>query len=65
MLVITRKANETIVINGGSPDEIVVKILGHKCGQIRLGIDAPKTMPVHRGEVQALIERRQRSVDSK
>lgn len=54
MLVLGRKANETIEIDGGRIRITVVDLRGDK---VRLGIDAPKDVTVHRGEVQAAIER--------
>jgi len=47
MLVLTRKENETLVING----DIRLTILSVKGGQVRVGIDAPKEIPVHREEL--------------
>lgn len=52
MLVLTRRLNESIVID----DQIVVQILGIKGGKVRLGIAAPPTVAVDRQEVH---ERRQ------
>jgi carbon storage regulator len=53
MLVLSRKRNESIVIN----DDItivVVEIRGDKC---RLGVECPKEVPVHRKEVYDAIHR--------
>lgn len=47
MLILTRKVGEKLIIG----DDIVVTILGEKSGQIRIGIDAPKDVDVHREEV--------------
>ena len=47
MLVLSRKKNESIVIDGS----IVVTIVEIKGDKVRLGIDAPKEVPVHRSEV--------------
>jgi carbon storage regulator len=47
MLVLTRRQNEKIIIG----DNIEVVILGIDCGQVKLGIEAPKDMPVHREEI--------------
>ena len=52
MLVLSRKADETIVIDGG---RIVITMIGYRNGKVRLGIDAPQHVTVHRGEVQAAI----------
>ena len=47
MLVLSRKPNESIVIN----DDIVVTVLGVQGNRVRLGIEAPGEIPVHRQEV--------------
>jgi carbon storage regulator len=48
MLVLTRRMNEEIVMAGGLVRLVVVEIRGDK---VRLGIEAPKEMSVHRREV--------------
>lgn len=52
MLIITRRVNETFVIG----DDIKITILGHKNGQTRIGIDAPRELSVHRLEVYERIK---------
>jgi carbon storage regulator len=52
MLVLSRKKNESIVIND-SISVVVVEIRGDK---VRLGIDAPKDVVVHRKEVYEAIQ---------
>jgi carbon storage regulator len=47
MLVLSRKLNESIVIN----HDIVVTVLAVQGGRVRLGIEAPLEIPVHRQEV--------------
>jgi len=47
MLVLSRKLNESIVID----DKVVVTVLGVKGDRVRLGIEAPGEIPVHRQEV--------------
>jgi len=47
MLVLSRKLNESIVINY----DIVVTVLGVQGDRVRLGIEAPGEIPVHRQEV--------------
>jgi carbon storage regulator len=47
MLILTRYAGQSIIIN----DNIIVNVLAIKGGQIRIGIDAPKDVPVHREEI--------------
>lgn len=53
MLVLSRKKNESIVINN-NVTIVVVEIRGDK---VRLGIEAPKEVPVHRKEVLEAIRR--------
>ncbi|MEE2657237.1 MAG: carbon storage regulator CsrA [Candidatus Latescibacterota bacterium] len=52
MLVLTRKAGESIVIGS----QIRVTVLEMQGRQIRLGIEAPSEIPVHRGEVYERIK---------
>jgi len=47
MLVLTRKAGESIVIG----NEVVITVLEVRGGQIRIGVDAPRDLAVHRAEV--------------
>lgn len=47
MLVLTRKKNETIVIN----DNIEITVIDIQNDQIRIGITAPKDVPIYRKEV--------------
>ncbi len=54
MLVISRKIGETIMIGTAT-----VRVLGVSGGRVRLGVEAPKDVPVHRGEVAERIEREQ------
>lgn len=56
MLVLSRKLNESIVIDG----QITVKILKIEGDQVRLGIQAPVTVPIHRQEVYEEIQRTNR-----
>lgn len=51
MLVLSRKANESIVIN----DNITVTVVEIRRDKVRLGIVAPKEIPVHRQEVYDLL----------
>lgn len=53
MLILSRKKNESIVI-GETVEVVIVEIRGDK---VRLGIDAPKEVTVHRREVQDAIDR--------
>lgn len=62
MLVLTRKKNESIVIN----DDIEVTIIDIQNDQIRIGISAPKNVPVYRKEIYAQIkEENKKAAESK
>lgn len=52
MLVLSRKINEEIVIAG----QIRVRVLEVKGNQIRLGITAPREVPIHRAEIRRATE---------
>ncbi|MDE0310179.1 MAG: carbon storage regulator CsrA [Acidiferrobacterales bacterium] len=47
MLILTRRVGESVKIDRN----ITVSVLGIKGNQIRLGVDAPKDVPVHREEI--------------
>lgn len=53
MLVLSRKKNESIVIN----DDITVVVVEIRGDKVRLGVEAPKEVPVHRREVFDAIRR--------
>jgi len=53
MLILTRKVGESINIG----DDITITILGVKGNQVRIGIDAPKDVAVHREEIYQRIKR--------
>ena len=61
MLVLSRKKNESIVINNDIRI-VVVEIRGDK---VRLGVEAPREVPVHRREVYDAIQRGKEGVDDK
>lgn len=52
MLVLSRKKNESVMIG----DQIVVTVTGIQGDKVRLGIQAPRNLPVHRNEVITKIE---------
>jgi carbon storage regulator len=52
MLILTRHIGERVMIG----DEVQVKILAVKGGQVRIGINAPKSVAVHRREVYERIK---------
>lgn len=47
MLILTRRVGETLVIG----DQIRVAVLGVKGNQVRVGVDAPKDISIHREEI--------------
>lgn len=57
MLVLSRKKNESIVIN----DDITIVVVEIRGDKVRLGVEAPKEVPVHRREVYDAIKRSEQS----
>ena len=53
MLVLTRKSNQSIMIG----DEIEISVLSVMGDKVRIGIQAPRSIPVYRREVYAAIQR--------
>jgi carbon storage regulator len=58
MLVLSRKTNEAIVIG----DRITITVVQIKGESIRLGIEAPREVAVHRGEIHARIVQEEKAV---
>ena len=56
MLVLTRRVNETLMIG----DEVTVIVLGVKGNQVRIGINAPNEVAVHREEIYDRIQAEKR-----
>ncbi len=52
ILVLTRRASEVLIIG----DDIKITILSIKGNQVRIGVDAPKNIPVHREEIYQRIQ---------
>jgi len=52
MLILTRRLGETLMVG----DEVTVSVLGIKGNQVRIGINAPKEVSVHREEIYERIK---------
>ncbi|MCA1798769.1 MAG: carbon storage regulator CsrA [Xanthomonadaceae bacterium] len=55
MLILTRRVGETVMVG----DEVTVTVLGVKGNQVRIGVNAPKEVAVHREEIYERIKREQ------
>ncbi len=53
MLILTRRVGETLIVG----DEVMVTVLGIKGNQVRIGVDAPKHVTVHREEIYNRIQK--------
>lgn len=57
MLILTRRVGETLMIG----DEVTVTVLGVKGNQVRIGVNAPRDVSVHREEIYERIKNEQAS----
>lgn len=53
MLILTRRIGETVMIG----DDVTITVLGVKGNQVRLGVNAPRDVAVHREEIYQRIRR--------
>jgi carbon storage regulator len=60
MLILTRRVGETLVIG----DDVNVTVLGVRGNQVRLGVNAPKEVAVHREEIYQRIQKENDSANS-
>ena len=59
MLILTRRVGETLMVG----DEVTVTVLGVKGNQVRIGVNAPKDVAVHREEIYQRIQREKSEAD--
>lgn len=60
MLILTRRVGETLMVG----DDVTVTVLGVKGNQVRIGVNAPKDVAVHREEIYDRIRKENEGVES-
>lgn len=61
MLILTRRVGETVMIG----DDVTITVLGVKGNQVRVGINAPKSVSVHREEIYVRIQNEKKGAAAK
>lgn len=61
MLILTRRVGETVMVG----DHVTITVLGVKGNQVRVGINAPKSVAVHREEIYVRIKREEQEAADK
>ena len=59
MLILTRRVGETLMVG----DDVTVTVLGVKGNQVRIGVNAPKDVSVHREEIYQRIQKEKSESD--
>lgn len=59
MLILTRRVGETLMIG----DDVTITVLGVKGNQVRIGVNAPKDVAVHREEIYQRIQKEKTGQD--
>ena len=59
MLILTRRVGETLMVG----DDVTVTVLGVKGNQVRIGVNAPKDVSVHREEIYQRIQKEKSETD--
>jgi carbon storage regulator len=60
MLILTRRIGETLMVG----DDVTITVLGVKGNQVRIGVNAPKDVAVHREEIYQRIQKEKSGDDS-